>query len=109
MSSSASEKCPSLQMVDRATEYVIEAQIASVTNQTIRISVETGEVKLSILPRDSMEWIDVHRWTIENGVCLEGMTTEYKNETLYIRFPKTDAEHRHPLSYRKTVDISPIH
>ena len=107
MSSCASETCQSLQMVDRKSEYVIEAHIPCGSCQTIRIALAGGEIKLSVLPKNANDWVPVHSWSIEEGVHIENMTSEYKNETLFIRLPKSDAHHGRPLQYTETIDITP--
>lgn len=108
MSSCASETCQSLQMVDRKTEYVIEAHIPCGSCQMIRIFMGNGEIKLSVLPKECSDWVPVHSWSIEEGVHIENMTSEYKNETLFIRLPKADVQHGRPLQYTETIDITPL-
>lgn len=108
MSSCASETCQSLQMVDRKTEYVIEAHIPCGSCQQMRIELADNEIKLSIQPKGSNDFVPVHSWSVEEGVQIENMTSEYKNETLFIRLPKSDAHHGRPLQYTETIDITPL-
>lgn len=108
MSSCASETCQSLQMVDRKSEYVIEAHIPCSSCRMIQIALANGEIRLSVLPKDSNDLVPVHSWKVEEGVHIENMTSEYKNETLFIRLPKSETQHGRPLQYTEMIEITPL-
>ena len=109
MSSTTSKLCQSLQMVDHKTEYLIEAGIPSTCRKNIQINIANDMIQLSVMPKDGSEYEPIQQWEIEEGVHIEGMTTEYKNETLFIRLPKTDAQHSRPIQYTESIEITPVH
>ncbi|MDO4585771.1 MAG: Hsp20/alpha crystallin family protein [Planctomycetia bacterium] len=108
MSSATSELCQSLQMIDRKTEYVIEAHIPCANCQSMQLVLADGKLSLSVQPKESQDFVPIHSWEIEEGVHIENMTAEYKSETLFIRLPKADVKHGRPLQYTETIDITPV-
>lgn len=108
MTCCATEMCQSLQMIDRKSEYVIEAKIPCDSCQSMQIGLADNKICLSVLPTDASDWVPVHSWSVEAGVHIENMTSEYKDGTLFIRLPKSDAHHGRPLQYTETIEITPL-
>ena len=107
MSNATTETCQSIRMIDRKTEYVIEALIPCSTCGSIEITMADGELKLFVRGKDNNDQVCVHTWSIKEGVHVEGITCEYKNDMLYIRMPKSDARHPREIQYTKKIDITP--
>ncbi|MDO5553572.1 MAG: Hsp20/alpha crystallin family protein [Planctomycetia bacterium] len=104
----STDLCQSLQMVDRKTEYVLEANIPCDKCQNIQLDLSNGQLNLGVLPRDASHVVPLHSWAIEGGVHVEGMTAEYKNGTLFVRLPKSETQSDRPLQYSETLEITPI-
>ena len=105
--SATADLCQSLQMVDRKTEYVLEAQIPCSTCRSIQIDLGKGMLNLGIFPKDGGSLVPIHSWDIESGVHVENMTVEYKNGTLFLRLPKSTESPR-PLQYTEAIELTPF-
>ena len=108
MSTATVELCQSLQMMDRKTDYVLEAVSPCSSCKYIQIGLCSEELKLGVFPKDGDSVVPIHSWKIENDIHIEGMTAEYKNGTLFIRLPKSETQHPRPLQYCETIEITPL-
>lgn len=108
MSSATADLCQSLEMVDRKTEYVLEAKIPCGTCQNIQLDLSNGQLNLGVLPKNGSHVVPLHSWAIEDGVHIEGMTAEYKDGTFFVRLPKSEAKRPRPLGYSETLEFTPL-